>query len=196
MCKEILFDAGNFSQLFAICTTECDEFYRRAGLREKPSPWSVDEWASEALYARVLQEARTETESEFLSYDQNELGRLLDCLRALIPLANTGRDLVGIGQAIEAVETLRGGRRERNLDIGCGFRAGDSTFEEGLFASIYIQEDGIGLDITKTVYDKNVGSDHESKEFSFPGQFDEWCEVFRQIISRDDAKFSVSFNAE
>jgi len=76
------------------------------------------------------------------------------------------------------------------------FRCGDSSFEEGLFVYINIREDSIGLETMNTFYHKNVGSDHESKEFSFPGQFDDWREIFRQVISRDDAKLHVSFNTE
>jgi hypothetical protein len=198
LCNEVLDGADGFTRkLFAICTTEYDEFDRSAYRGQEPSLSSVYEWASEAIHARVLKAARADAESGFLSYDQGELKRLLVCLRSLIPLANSGRDLVGIGQAIEAVETLKDGRRtERNLDVECGFRAGDSSFEEGLFATIYIREDSVGLDIMNTAYNKDVGSDHESKGFSFPGQFDEWCEIFRQIISRDDAKLSLIFNAE
>jgi hypothetical protein len=195
LCNETLDNVDGFTQkLFAMCTTRYDEFDLNAYRGQKPSLY---EWASDAIYACVLKDARADAKSGFLSYDPDELKRLRDCLRALIPLAKKGRDLVGIGQAIEAVETLNEGRRtDRNLDVGCGFRAGDSSFEEGLFATIYIRENRVGLDTMSTAYNRDVGSDHESKEFSFPSQFDDWCEIFRQIINRDDAKLSVSFNSE
>jgi hypothetical protein len=80
LCQEVLLRTDNFiPKLFAICTTEYDDFYQKAGLREEPSTWSVREWASEAIYARVLENARAEVETGFLSYEQRELERLLHC---------------------------------------------------------------------------------------------------------------------
>jgi hypothetical protein len=133
LCNEVLSRTAGFTpKLFAICTTDYDEFDLRACRGDEPSPWSINDWASEAIYARVLEEARAEAKSGFLSYDQTGIKRLLVCLRSLIPLANTGRDLIGIGQAIEAVETLKEGRRtDRNLDIECGFRGATGTLRKG-----------------------------------------------------------------
>lgn len=197
LCREVLDGTGNFiPKLFAICTTEYDEFERRDFRPEQPPYWFIDEWATKAIYVHVLEEAQADAKSGFLSYNQKGMERLLACLRSLKRLANNERELVGLRQAIEGVETLRGGRRtERNLDVECGFRAGDSYFEEGLFVFINIREDSIELETMNTSYNKDVGSDHESKQFSL-GQIDNWCEIFEQVISRDDAKLSVSFNTE
>jgi hypothetical protein len=163
-------------------------------LREEPSSWSLDEWATNAIYARLLEVASSEAKSSLLSYDPKLLKRVILCLRSLIPLADSGSLLSAIGQAIEAVEMFEKGRRaDVNVDIGCGLRTGDAEFEEGTFACIEIRQASIGLSILHTTYEKCVGSDHESEEFEFPNGFDEWYIKFKRIRDNEQAKLTVNF---
>jgi hypothetical protein len=196
MCRQTLqenCDAFS-SELLATITTECDEFYRKATRREKPPLWSLENWAAKAIYPRLLELARVEARSSFLSYDPELLDQVIVCLRSLIPMADNGSGVTAIGRAIDAVESFESGKRtELNLDIGCGFRAGDAGFEEGKFAFIEIREEGIRLSTLHTTYEKQVGSDHSSEDFSFPGEFERWHEIFETIRNDEQAKLSVNF---
>ena len=196
-CWQVLGDYGDrfVSQLLATATTDCDEFYRKAALREKPPSQSLDEWTTKAIYARLLDLARDEAKSSFLSYDPKLLNQVIACLRSLIPLADSGSSLAAIGRAIEAIEAFERGRRGNfNADIGCGFRAGDAEFQEGEFAFIEIREESIGLSTLHTTYEKLVGSDNSSDDFAFPGNFEEWREIFDRIRDDEQAKLSVSLH--
>ena len=136
--------------------------------------------------------ARAEAKSSFLSYDPEALRQVTRCLRSLIPLARTGSHLIALGRAIDAVETFETGRRASvNVDIGCGFRAGDIDFEEGTFAFIKIREENIELSTLNTTYEKAVGSDHRSDDFAFPEGFAYWCEIFNRVRNEEEAELSI-----
>ena len=46
-----------------------------------------------------------------------------------------------------------------NVTLTVGFRRGDREFEEGLFSNLHVDEEGIQLDVLRTTYSSNVGSD-------------------------------------
>src|SRR5262249_48635862 len=61
--------------------------------------WVTSEFCQrrmEAIYSSVIETARSEVKSSFLSYDRNDLNSLLFSLRDLIPLAKTSADLIGL----------------------------------------------------------------------------------------------------
>ena len=74
-----------------------------------------------------------------------------------------------------------GKRAKVNVDVGCGFRTGDSESEEGLFAFIQIHEDSIGLSTLRTTYEKRLGSDHQADDLNFPHEFERWSEIFHRV---------------
>ena len=200
MCRQALqeyYGDGFTAQVLAAITTECDEFYQKAGRRDEPSSHSLDEWTTKAIYMRLLDSAREDAKSSFLSYDPEGLNQIIACLRSLIQMSDSGSSLATIGRAIEAIEGFKKGRRaDLNVDIGCCSRAGDREFKEGKFAFVEIREASIGLSTLHTTYEKQVGSDHSSEHFSFPNEFERWRETFDRIRDAEQAELSLHFPFE
>jgi hypothetical protein len=196
MCRQALQECYGdrfTAQVLAAITSHCDEFYQKAVRKDEPSSQSLDEWTAKAIYARLLDLARDESKSGLLSYDPKILDQVIACLRSLIPMAESGSSLAAIKRAIEAIESFERGRRaDLNVDIGCGFRAGDAEFEEGEFAFIEIREASIGLSTLHTTYEKQVGSDHSSETFPFPGGFGRWRDIFDRIRDDEQAELRVT----
>jgi hypothetical protein len=193
MCQQALGDCDGFTtQVLAGITTDNDEFYKTVLRNNYLGFESLDEWTSNAIYMRLLDIARDEAKSGFLSYESELLMEVIACLRSLVPMAESGSHVIALGRAIEAVETLdRGKRAEVSGSIGCGFRAGDEEFEEGEYAFIEIHGESIGLSILKTTFERRVGSDHSSEKIPFPGGFEGWREVFERIRDNERAELSV-----
>jgi hypothetical protein len=130
--------------------------------------------------------------------DVAPLERLVEAVRSLSPLAQRGNDLIGLGEACDAIERILASEIvEVNVGLTVGVRRGDSGFEEGYSASIRINANEIILDETNTT-NSGFGSDHFTTvcaSLEPGGGFDEsgisdWISKIESLL-RDDAKLSV-----
>jgi hypothetical protein len=89
-------------------------------------------------------------------------------LKSFAPLAQHGTDLIALGEALNAVEDILGGRSvDVNVGLEVGFRRGDSELKEGLFLGFRINDEGIILDELNTTCSSDVGSDHYTTIYAF-----------------------------
>ena len=129
------------------------------------------------------------------------LERLNKALCDLVPLARTGQDLIGIGEAVDGIECLlEGGNIEISVGLDVGFRRGTGSDEGGLFVCFHISEDEIILNELHTTYSSDIGSDHFNNGYATldpNGHFDgdgieRWLEQLDEVKSYEDAKLDVS----
>jgi hypothetical protein len=74
------------------------------------------------------------------------LGNLVVAIHTLKSLAITGNDLIGLGEAIEAIDSIiEGDEIEVNVGLSVGFRVRDGDFEEGIFMCLRINEYKLNL---------------------------------------------------
>ena len=133
--------------------------------------------------------------------DRELLNRLTEAIRSLVDLTQSGRDLIGVGEALDAIECLlEGSDIEVNVGLDTGFRRGDKNFEEGLFICFRINCDEIVLDELHTSYTAEIGGDHFTVTYAHldpQGKFDEdgvqrWLDQFSVILAEEDARLMVS----
>jgi hypothetical protein len=133
--------------------------------------------------------------------DHGVLEDLRQAVRALLPLARTGQDVMAVGETIDSIESLLSGSDvEVNVELVTGFRRGNDGFEEGLFVCLRINDEEIVLDELHTSYSKEVGSDHFTVTYATlqpRGHFDDegvakWIAQLQEASAWDDATFTVS----
>ncbi len=129
------------------------------------------------------------------------LERLAAAIHSLKSLAITGNDLIGLGEAIEAIESIiEDYEIEVNVGLSVGFRAGDGDFEDGTFMCLRINADKLNLDELTTTYSRAIGSDHSTIDYvsltpnSALDQFElnNWLYKLDEIKSFPEARLSVS----
>ena len=89
---------------------------------------------------------------------------------------------------------------EVSVGLDVGFRRGDDEFEEGVFACLRVDDEGIDLSVLSTRYEKSVGSDHSTEDYArlgTEGEFDEfavgeWVTRLEEISGFDEAELTVS----
>lgn len=147
----------------------------------------------------------TDTEEEAEGWTLNDADRrvlkeLCYEIRMLTTFARSGYDLIGIGEAWHAMESiLEGDDIEVNVGISLGVRDGDETFQEGRSVDFRIDWEGIVLDELNTSYEAGVGSDRYTVPHATlgpSGDFDssavaEWIEVLDEMRRDGAAKLNV-----
>ena len=132
--------------------------------------------------------------------DLGVLMRLTQKLRALAPLTQSGADLIGLGEALNAIEEIiEGTPVDVNVHVSLGFRRGDENFEEGLFICFRVNEEEIVLDELHTRYEKPIGGDHFTKVYAVRGphghfnidQVENWIMQLEEVQACDDAQLEV-----
>ncbi len=111
--------------------------------------------------------------------DSALLDRLIEVVRSFVPMATSSSALIAIGEAWESIQRMKKGDKiEVSVGLDVGFRQGDDEFEEGVFACLRVDDEGIDLSVLSTQYDKQVGSDHSTEDyarFGTEGEFDEFA---------------------
>jgi hypothetical protein len=142
----------------------------------------------------LAEESPWPTEDE----DIELLDRLAKAVRSLAPFAQTGHDLIGIGEACDAIEKFLESGIDVNVGLTFGIRRGDPDFEEGHYVSIRTNADEITLNESKITYSSGSGSDHNTivcVSLEPGGGFDEsavgdWISKV-EALRTDHAKLSV-----
>lgn len=129
------------------------------------------------------------------------LGRLVAAIHTIKSLAITGKDLIGLGEAIEAIDSIiEGDEIEVNVGLSVGFRVREGDFEEGIFMCLRINEYKLNLDELTTTYSRAVGSDHSTIDYVYltPNsvldelELNKWLSKLDEIKSFPEARLSVS----
>jgi len=129
------------------------------------------------------------------------LGCLAAAIHSLKSLAITGKDLIGLGEAIEAIGSIiEGDEIEFNVGLSVGFRVRDGDFEEGIFMCLRINEYKLNLDELSTTYSRAIGSDHSTIDYVYltPNsaldefELNNWLNKLDEIKSFPEARLSVS----
>jgi hypothetical protein len=136
---------------------------------------------------------------ESLWPDIELLERLAEAVRSFAPFAQTGNDLIAVGEACDALEKLlESEAADVKVGLTFGIRRGDPGVEEGHSVSIRIDGDETILDETNTTFSSDSGSDHNTivcASLEPGGGFDEsavgdWISKV-EALRTDDAKLSV-----
>ncbi|NGM24405.1 hypothetical protein G3576_30795 [Roseomonas stagni] len=138
-----------------------------------------------------------------MSYSATEYRqRLEEFVWLLVPMAQTGSDLIGLGEVIDALSGFAcdGGAHEVAITVSLtlGFRAKDGGVESGALYTVRVSDEGIEFDVTETYYESGIGSDNSSRSMgsigwngSVDGEPMDWFRGAKDLIG-DDAEFSVS----
>lgn len=125
--------------------------------------------------------------------------RLIQILRQAADMAASGDQLIGIGEAWEALVALPEVNPEVDVGVSLGHRCGDDSFEESTCCEIRVNEDGVELASMYTRYSSDVGSDHESQNHAIisaagviSGDPGSWFELLSEVFSADSVEVTVS----
>ncbi|WP_237213002.1 hypothetical protein [Falsiroseomonas oryziterrae] len=131
----------------------------------------------------------------------------------LVPMAETGSDLIGLGEVIDTLTAFARLEDEREDDdeavreheiaiivgLTIGFRVSDDCVQSGALYTLRVSDEGIEFDVTETYYERGVGSDNCSRSLGFVGwrgsvrdEPMDWFEGAQMLIGDSAAKFSVS----
>jgi hypothetical protein len=133
--------------------------------------------------------------------DQDLLHHLAYALRRFTAFAEAGQDLIAIGEAIQAVELLLEGQLpEVIIGLDIGYRAGDAETAEGFFTGFRIDQHEIVLDVTRTTYSSDTGSDWGTERYAVlrpRGGFPEdgvqrWTDALGAVLASGTPKLQVS----
>jgi hypothetical protein len=133
--------------------------------------------------------------------DQDLLPHLAYALRRFTAFAETGQDLIAIGEAIEAIERLLDGKLpEVIIGLDIGYRAGDAETAEGFFTGVRIDQHEIVLNVTRTTYSSDTGSDWGTERYAVlrpRGRFPEdgvhrWTYALEAVLASGDPKLQTS----
>jgi hypothetical protein len=136
--------------------------------------------------------------------DHGLLMRIGQALKSLAPLTRCGDDLIALGEAWDAIESIMNDCTI-NVDIGLSigfrraFRRGAIECEEGLFMCFRINDDEIVLDELNTAYSSDLGSDHSTTVYAAlrPDAgldavgVEAWLGKLEEVKGFDDAQLSV-----
>ena len=133
--------------------------------------------------------------------DQDLLHHLAYALRRFTAFAEAGQDLIAIGEAIQAVELLLEGQLpEVIIGLDIGYRAGDAETAEGFFTGFRIDQHEIVLDVTRTTYSGDIGSDWGTERYAVlrpRGGFPEdgvqrWTDALEAVLASGEPKLQAS----
>jgi hypothetical protein len=133
--------------------------------------------------------------------DQDLLHHLAYALRSFTDFAETGQDLIAIGEAVQAIELLLEGQLpEVIIGLDIGYRAGDANAAEGFFSGFRIDQHEIILDVTRTTYSSDIGSDWETERYAVlrpRGRFPEdgvhrWTDELEAVLASGNPKLQAS----
>jgi hypothetical protein len=133
--------------------------------------------------------------------DRELLDRSCAAVRTLAVMANSGCDLIAVGEAWQALGAILDAEMVAvNVELTLGLECGDESSKEGVLFSLRVNDEEVRLDRTDTTWTQKVGSDHSGRVYSVltpEGRFDswgveEWLEEFAAIKARDGVKFSTS----
>jgi hypothetical protein len=133
----------------------------------------------------------------------------------LVPLAQSGNDLIGLGEVLDAISSFNDSADEDddpdadenpkvhevdiNVGLDVGFRAGDENVAEGVFCGVRVSDEGIEFDLTQTFYSRSVGSDHSTNRLAFirwdgdiEGEPFSWFRRVEQVLSQKGCALTVS----
>jgi hypothetical protein len=137
-----------------------------------------------------------------LTEDDRELvDRLRAAVRSLAVVANSGCDLIAVGEAWQALDAILDAKTvEVNVELTLSFEDGDEASKDGVLFSLRVNEEEVRLDRTDTTWTKEVGSDHSGRVYAVLGregcfascEVEEWLEEFAAIKARDDVELSTS----
>jgi hypothetical protein len=143
----------------------------------------------------LAEESPCSTEDE----DIELLERLAKAVRSLAPFAQTGHDLIAVGEACDAIEKfLESEAVDVNVGLTFGIRRGDPGFDEGHYVRIRINACEIILDEMNSTCSSDSRSDHNMTFCAFlepGGGFDEygvgdWISKV-EALRTEDAKLGV-----
>lgn len=129
--------------------------------------------------------------------DRAILTDIAGALKSLADRASAGADLIGLGEALVAIDQiLEGSEVDVNVSLSLGFRSGDKDFKEGLFVGCRINGEEIVLDELNTSYASDYGSDRSSvthAELNCSGYFSGfevqcWLLKLRQVMAFEEAQ--------
>jgi flavin-binding protein dodecin len=152
------------------------------------------------MHAEETEEAVTR-QWKLTDDDRSTLSALADAIRGLTDMARDGQDLIAIGEVLDAFERIeRGEEVEVNVGLDVGFRRGDRDFQEGLYACLRIDREGVDLSEVNTSYSSDAGSDRSSRRFAYlgpRGRFDgagvhSWLELLGEIRQEEETRLSTS----
>ncbi len=121
----------------------------------------------------------------------------------LVPKARTADELFGLAEIIEALARFtcdpEASLIEIDVGVDTGYRVEQNNYEEGLYYSFRVSDDGIRLDKMTTSYSKNIGSDHHSEVLAFIGRDgdisgdpDEWFQQIKKVLYLDESGITIS----
>ena len=117
---------------------------------------------------------------ETWSLDDNDralLRRLVTDLRRLLSLAKANKEIMAVGEAVDAVEKVRDGEGfEAGLTLSVRVQDGNETFNEARFLRLGLRPEAIVLDKLNTTYMVETGHDRHTTSFAVlkpSGGFDE-----------------------
>ncbi len=135
--------------------------------------------------------------------ERTVLEKLRLMLLGLRGSARTGADLRALGAALMFIEeALEGERPDHHSQLSIGYRRGDSYGGEGVWVGFTLYEDEIKLDETRSAYERDVGSDHESFDHAvlYPGKewnaggVDRWISRANELLGEEGASVSGTLN--
>lgn len=117
----------------------------------------------------------------------------------LTRMVQSGEDLIGLGEAWVALQDIGLSLPNVNVEVSVGFRAGSDHFEEGVFCVLRVSDEEVRLDMLRTTYSSDVGSDHSSRVVAlcsptggFSGNPDLWLDELASVLNQSGAELSVS----
>jgi hypothetical protein len=132
--------------------------------------------------------------------DLGILIRLAQKLRGLAPLTQSGSDLIGLGEALNAIEQIiEGVPVDVNVHVSLGFRRGDEKFKEGLFVCFRVNDEEIVLDELHTRNEEKIGGDHFTNVYAARGPdgsfnacaVEDWIVQLEEVQKFHDARLEV-----
>jgi len=133
--------------------------------------------------------------------DRSTLSALADAIRGLTDMARDGQDLIAIGEVLDAFEHIeRGDEVKIIVSLDVGFRRGGRDFQEGLYACLRIDPEGVDLSELNTSYSSDVGSDRSSRRYAYLSprrRFDGasvhgWLNLLEEIRQEEETRLSTS----
>lgn len=129
--------------------------------------------------------------------------RLKKFVWRLVPMAQEGSDLIGLGEVSDALSGFARDAADHEIAIIVGltlsFRIKEEGVESGALYTVRVSDEGIEFDVTETYYESGIGSDNSSHTAGFVewngsvrGEPLDWFEGAQGLIGDPNASFRVS----
>lgn len=120
----------------------------------------------------------------------------------LVPMAQSGSHLIGLGEVIDVLNGFSRDGDEHEIDINVGltlgFRLKSDGIVTGALYTVRVSNEGIEFDVTELYYDSKTGSDNSGHPAGFigwngsvRGEPMDWFEGAQALIGDSDASISV-----